>query len=74
MIKRKIVELTGIGFGIENTNQEWERVDAVVSLVEDEDGDTPELEISIGSVTISVPIQDIFDCLKYLGIDLSAWV
>lgn len=66
MIKRKIIELEGIGFYQEDNG--WKRVNAATAL--DKDGGENELEIHIDSVKIAIPVDDIIGCLEELGIDL----
>lgn len=71
MIESKIVRLANIGF--ERGDEEWQRVGATLSLDEESDEDLPELEIEIEGIKIAIPVEDIFECLAYLGIDVQAW-
>ena len=70
MINRKIVQLANIGFMRED---DWQRVGAEVSLDNESDEDLPELEIEIEGIKIALPVEDVFECRAYLGIDVQAW-
>lgn len=70
-IKRKLVELEDIGFQ-DGGKEKWERIDATLSI--DATGVDPEAVIAIGGCQISIPIEDLFEGLDHLGIDLEAWI
>lgn len=73
MIKRKILELENIGL---LSDDSWQRTDAVVTLNDDTENNenAPELNISVGNITIAIPVQDLLDCLEELGVDVKEWV
>lgn len=71
-IKRKLVELENIGFQDGGSDQSSIRLDATLSIDSSVNG--PEVLIAIGGCQVSIPIDDLFEGLDYLGIDLESWI
>lgn len=71
-IKRKLVELEDVGFQDGGSEQSLIRLAATLSIDRTVNG--PEALIAIGGCQVSIPLDDLFQGLDYLGIDLESWI
>ena len=72
-IKRKLVELENIGFQ-DGGSEQLLMIRLAATLSIDRTVNGPEALIAIGGCQVSIPLDDLFQGLDYLGIDLESWI